>query len=143
MDRRVTSSLCVRRGPLEPLSSILTVKSVKNSLCTPVTVTYGLLSRTVFVLLDSGAARNLISEQLRHLLDIPKIPLTQTLPITSILGKPLGRGYITYKIPPIKILVGALHLEQSHFLVLEGSVMDIVFGHPWLCKHTCSVLAYW
>ncbi|ROJ24370.1 hypothetical protein DPX16_21256 [Anabarilius grahami] len=36
----------------------------------------------------------------------------------------------------IKILVGALHLEQTHFLVLEGSVVDIVFGHPWWCKHS-------
>lgn len=86
--------------------------------------------------LDSGASGNFISKQLCHLLDIPRIPLTQNLPITSILGKPLGWGYISYKIPPIKVQVGVLHLEQIHFLVLEGSTMDIVFGYPWLCKHS-------
>ncbi len=53
--------------------------------------------------------------------------------------KPLGRGRIKYRSPPVSQQVGCFHHETISFLVLEGPTVDIVLRCPWPSQHSPEV----
>ncbi len=52
---------------------------------------------------------------------------------------PLGRGYVRFESPLVKLKIGNLHEEEIKFLVLEGPTVDITLGHPWLILHSPEI----
>ncbi len=113
---------------VEPDSSILPLLTVQ--LLTPHH------SISVSALLDSGSSGNFISQNLLRRLDLPRKRQAQELKIETVQGKPLGRGRIKYRSPPIILQVGCFHRETVSFLVLEGPTVDVILGRPWLSQHS-------
>lgn len=85
-------------------------------------------SISVKALIDSGAARNLISLNLLRKLHLGREHCPQDLHEHSILGKPLGRGLIHHCFPTLTLCIGCLHQERTSFMVLEGSTADNIMG---------------
>ncbi len=77
-------------------------------------------SVTVSALVDSGSSGNFISQDLLSRLQLPRRRHAQELRVKTIQGKPLGRGRMNYKAPPLKLKIGNLHEEEITFMVLEG-----------------------
>ncbi len=94
---------------------------------------------SVSALVDSGSSGNLISQALLRQLDLPHQRQAQALKIKTIQGKPLRRGHIKFRSPPITLQVGCLHQESISCLVLEGPTVDVILGHPWLSQHSPEV----
>ncbi|KAK3564218.1 hypothetical protein QTP86_011202 [Hemibagrus guttatus] len=62
--------------------------------------------------------------------------------ITTIQGKPLGKGLVQWKTPELTLRIGCLHKEMLSLLVLEESAVDAVLGCPgWLNTNRTSVPA--
>ncbi len=96
-------------------------------------------SITVSALVDSGSSGNFISQNLLTQLDLPRKHQAQELKIETIQGKPLGRRCIKYGSPHVTLQVGCFHRENISFLVLEGPIVDIILGSPWLAQHSPEV----
>ncbi|KAK3540921.1 hypothetical protein QTP86_005818 [Hemibagrus guttatus] len=59
--------------------------------------------------------------------------------ITTIQGKPLGKGLLQWKTPELTLRIGCLHEEMLSLLLLEESAVDVVLGCPWLAKHQPNI----
>ncbi|KAK3529898.1 hypothetical protein QTP86_007216 [Hemibagrus guttatus] len=59
--------------------------------------------------------------------------------ITTIQGKPLGKGLVQWKMPELNLRIGCLHKETLSLLVLEESAVDVILGCPWLAKHQPNI----
>ncbi|KAK3541743.1 hypothetical protein QTP86_002104 [Hemibagrus guttatus] len=59
--------------------------------------------------------------------------------ITTIQGKPLGKGLVQWKTLELTLWIGCLHEETLSLLVLEESAVDVVLGCPWLAKHQPNI----
>ncbi len=81
---------------------------------------------------DSGSSGNFISKDPLSHLRLPHQCQAQELRVETIQGKPLWRGQVNYRTLLMKLRVGCLHEETITFLVLDGSPVDIIQGHPWL-----------
>ncbi|KAK3568755.1 hypothetical protein QTP86_016279 [Hemibagrus guttatus] len=86
-------------------------------------------------LLDSGSAGNFISGTLCRQLGLRTKATTTPYQVQSITGKPLGRRQVSHSAGPVRLQIGALHVEETTLLVLEESTADIILGHPWLEQH--------
>ncbi len=108
--------VCPSRPP-RPAVSTLQLEPVISTL--PL-LTIQLLTSCHFIsipaLLDSGTSGNFISQALLKQLDLPRQRQAK-LKIETIQGKPLGRGHIKFRSPPITLQVGCLHQESISFLV--------------------------
>lgn len=85
----------------------------------------------VSVLVDSGAALNLINHKI---IDKPKIPTLQCVPtinLTAINDAPIGFG-ITQQTSPLTIHIGLFHVETIIFYVVDSCKYDIILCPPWL-----------
>ncbi|KAK3568389.1 hypothetical protein QTP86_005569 [Hemibagrus guttatus] len=73
----------------------------------------------------------------------PPRPMATTTPyqVRSITGKPLGRRQVSHSAGPVRLQIGALHVEETTLLVLEESTADIILGRPWLEQH--NPILYW
>ncbi len=146
--RRLTQHLCLYCGasghmilacPLCPprpmVSAIQPSIPTMNPLSTCAQLIMSKTVISVSALLDSGSAGNFISGSLcRHLR--LKTSTTETLyDVQSVTGKPLTRRHVRYSVGPLQLQIGQLHIESLHFLVLEGSTVDIILGRPWLVQH--------
>ncbi|ROL44446.1 hypothetical protein DPX16_8868 [Anabarilius grahami] len=80
-------------------------------------------------LIDSGSSGNFISQLLRKLC-IKQKSCTQALNMNTILGKPLGYGYINHETPTVTLRTGNLHEKIILFLVLDGSTTHVILGCP-------------
>ncbi|ROL41958.1 Retrotransposon-derived protein PEG10 [Anabarilius grahami] len=92
-------------------------------------------SISVQALIDSGSAGNFISQQTLQRLNARRQRCPVDLRITTIQGKPLGRGRVRHFSPTLTLRIGHLHEETITFMVLEESTADIILGRPWLNLH--------
>ncbi len=126
---------CPLRPPRPLVSAIQPSIQRMNpfSTCAQLTVSKTVISVTA--LLDSGSAGNFIYGSLcRHLR--LSTSTTETLyEVQSITDKPLTQRHVRHSVGPLQLQIGQLHQETLHLLVLEGSTVDIILGHPWLVQH--------
>ncbi len=87
------------------------------------------------VLVDSGASGNFISSLFLTEINVPRHRNATHYQITTIQGKPLGKGLVRSRTPEVTLRIGSLHSEYISFLVLEDATVDIVLGRPWLALH--------
>ncbi|KAL0161859.1 hypothetical protein M9458_041255, partial [Cirrhinus mrigala] len=86
-------------------------------------------------LIDSGSSGNFIFSDCLKELQLSRLRHHHEYAVTTIQGKPLGRGRVQHSTPYITLQVGLFHYEEIKFLVLEGSTVSIILGRPWLRLH--------
>ncbi len=96
-------------------------------------------SYSVRILMDSEAAGNFISSRTLAGFKIPRCKNDTTYQITTVQGKPLGRGLVPSHTPEVSLHIGCFHEERISLLVLEEAVVDVVLGRPWLAKHQPTI----
>ncbi|KAK3536778.1 hypothetical protein QTP86_025088, partial [Hemibagrus guttatus] len=126
---------CPIRPPRPMVSTIVPSLPQMKPLTTHGTLSTTLSSVSVVALLDSGSAGNFISGTLCRQLGLRTKATTTPYQIWSITGKPLGRRQVSHSAGPVRLQIGALHVEETTLLVLEESTADIILGHPWLEQH--------
>ncbi|KAL0155123.1 hypothetical protein M9458_049386, partial [Cirrhinus mrigala] len=144
-NRRMSQGLCLYCGqqghlhncPIRPprpvVSTILSdIETAKLTLSA--TLHTSNRSLPVSALIDSGSSGNFISTKCLKELHLPRHRHHQIYSVTTIQGKPLGRGVVRYSSPFITLQIGLFHHEDL-FLVLEDSTVDIILGRPWLQVH--------
>ncbi len=130
---------CPNRTPRPAVSTlqcdpdISTLSVLTVQLFTPVN------SITASALVDSGSSGNFISQDLLSRLRLPRRRHLRALRVETVTGKPLGRGWVKFESPPMKLKIGNLHEEEITFLVLEGPTVDIILGRPWLIRHSPEI----
>ncbi|KAK3560261.1 hypothetical protein QTP86_003987 [Hemibagrus guttatus] len=67
----------------------------------------------VVALLDSGSAGNFISGTLCRQLGLRTEATTTPYQVRSITGKPLGRRQVSHSAGPVRLQIGALHVEET------------------------------
>uniref|UniRef100_A0A4W5LSB5 ribonuclease H n=1 Tax=Hucho hucho TaxID=62062 RepID=A0A4W5LSB5_9TELE len=87
-------------------------------------------------LVDSGAAGNLIDEQLAQQLRFKLIPVNPPFRINALDRQPLRTGLVTES---ITLQIGLLHSEVILLLVLSSPKEPLILGHPWLSLHNPSI----
>ncbi|KAK3532671.1 hypothetical protein QTP86_027655 [Hemibagrus guttatus] len=146
--RRLTRNLCLYcgapghalpecpiRSPRPMVSTIVPSLPQMKPLTTHGTLSTTLSSVSVVALLDSGSAGNFISGTLCRQLGLWTKATTTPYQIRSITRKPLGRRQVSHSAGPVRLQIGALHVEETTLLVLEESTADIILGRPWLEQH--------
>lgn len=127
--------------PLRPMVSNINVHpNVTSLLHIPVSVMSAHHYVSAKALIDSGSAGNFMSRNFIDRFQIPKIPCQKNLNVQSILGKPLGKGFITHCTPSLPLRIGVTHSETISLLVLDGSTVDIILGRPWLQQHWLTLI---
>ncbi len=151
-ERRLTTGLClycgasghfIQKCPSRPPRPAVSTLQVEPEISILSLLTVQLLtpfhSISVSALIDSGSSGNFISQNLLKRLNLPRKRQDQDLKIETIQGKPLGRGRIRHRSPPITLQIGCFHRETLSLLVLEGSTVDLILGRPWLAQHSPTV----
>ncbi len=150
--RRLTQGLCLYCGsaehqlracPIRPprpaVSTIQIAPDISNMSLVDALLRYQDQSFPVKILMDSGAAGNFISSRTLAGFKIPRRRNDTNYQITSVQGKPLGRGLVRYHTPEVSLHIGCFHIERISLLVLEEAVVDVVLGRPWLAKHQPTI----
>ncbi len=150
--RRLTQGLCLYCGsaghqlrtcPIRPprpaVSTIQITPDVSNMPLVDALLRYQDQSYSVRILMDSGAAGNFISSQTLAGFKIPRCKNDTTYQITTVQGKPLGRGLVRSHTPEVSLHIGCFHEERISLLVLKEAVVDVVLGRPWLAKHQPTI----
>ncbi|KAL0176566.1 hypothetical protein M9458_028896, partial [Cirrhinus mrigala] len=158
-DRRISQGLCIYCGqsghilrtcpvrPLRPMVSMI-ASEIEPTMLTLIPVTLR-TSDHIFstsALIDSGSSGNFISSDCLKELQLTRLRHHQEYAVTTIQGRPLGRGRVQHSTPYITLQIGLFHFEEIKLLVLEGSTASIILGRPWLKLHnpelrwdTCDV----
>ncbi|KAL0192201.1 hypothetical protein M9458_010497, partial [Cirrhinus mrigala] len=147
-NRRLSQGLCLYCGqqghllcncPIRPprpvVSTILSDIETANLTLLSATLYTSNRSLPVSALIDSGSSGNFISTKCLKELQLPRHRHHQIYSVTTIKGKPLGRGVVRHSSPFITMQIGLFHSEDLRFLVLEDSTVDIILGRPWLQLH--------
>jgi len=130
--------MCPSHPPRPAVSTIQVEPTISNLTLLEVQLLTPLYIFSVCALFDSGSSGNFISPALPKRLGLP-LQRHEELKVETIQGKPLGRGRVKFKSPPLILQIGCLHSEQISFLVLEGPTVDIILGRPWLTQHSPEV----
>ncbi len=100
----------------------------------PVTLESGGRLHQLQVLVDSGAAGNLMDIAMPYRLQVPVNPLSSPLEIIALDWRPIAPGSVT-KIPdPLTVSVSH-HLESMAFHLISSPELPLILGHPWLTRH--------
>ncbi|KAL0197996.1 hypothetical protein M9458_006536, partial [Cirrhinus mrigala] len=131
-NRRISQGLFILWPPRPVVSTILS--DIETAKLTLLSATLHTSNRSlpVSALIDSGSSGNFISTKCLKELHLPRHH--QIYSVTTIQGKPLGRGVVRYSSPFITLQIG-FHHEDLRFLVLEDSTVNIILGRPWLQVH--------
>ncbi|KAI2646808.1 Transposon Tf2-8 polyprotein [Labeo rohita] len=100
---------CPFRPPRPVVSTILSEVEPAQLTLLPATLHTSDRSLSVSALVDSGSSGNFISQDCLNKLQLPRQRHHQDYAVTTIQGKPLGRG--------------------------KESTVNIILGRPWLCVH--------
>ncbi|KAK3507042.1 hypothetical protein QTP70_001588 [Hemibagrus guttatus] len=87
------------------------------------------------VLIDSGAAVNLIDGALVEKLGIFTSPCVPSLRITAIDSQPIGEGYLRRQTEPLGFQAGLFHHERLTFYMTTSPANPVILGLPWLRRH--------
>ncbi len=147
--RRLTQGLCLYCGstehqlracPVRPprpaVSTIQIAPDVSNMSLVDALLRYHNQPFPVKILIDSG---NFISSRTLAGFKIPRCRNDTTYQITTVQGKPLGKGLVRHRTPEVSLLNGCFHIERISLLVLEEAVVDVILGCPWLSKHQPTI----
>ncbi len=149
--RRLTQGLCLYCGstghqlrtcpirPPRPAVSTIQITPDVSNMSLVDALRYQDQLYPVRVLMDSGAAGNFISSRTLAGFKIPRCKNNTTYQITTVQGKPLGRGLVRSHTPEVSLHIGCFHVERISLLVLEEAVVDIILGRPWLAKHQPTI----
>jgi len=135
------NSACPNKGRRLPYSKT----SVSNETLTPPrSHSFSLLielssdsdSKYVSALVDSGAALNLIHQDLVQELQIPTVPCIPAINVTAVNNAPIGTG-ITHQTVPLTLRIGLFHIEtiSISLYVINSPKHTLILGHPWLAVH--------
>lgn len=86
-------------------------------------------------LIDSGAAANVIHQDLVKQLNIPTTKCDPPIAVTAIDDGPICKGHITHQTLPIKLRFGLLHTEEITLYVISSPQNQVTLGYPWLSTH--------
>lgn len=81
------------------------------------------------VLNDSGAAANVMHQDLVKQLSISTTKCEPPIVITAVDDGPIGKGCITHQTLPIKLRVGLLHTEEISFYVIKSPQNQVILGY--------------
>ncbi|KAI2645073.1 Transposon Tf2-8 polyprotein [Labeo rohita] len=147
-NRRISQGLCLycgqpghllRNCPIRPPRPVVStiLSDIETAKLTLLSATLHTSNRSlpVSALIDSGSSGNFISTKCLKELHLARHRHHQIYSVTTIQGKPLGRGVVRYSSPFITLQIGLFHHEDLRFQVLEDSTVDIILGRPWLQVH--------
>ncbi|KAL0200322.1 hypothetical protein M9458_003509, partial [Cirrhinus mrigala] len=156
--RRITQGLCLYCGakdhlmrtcpvhppvlycPMNVMSTVQINPGVSHVPLIDAVLMYLNQSFPVKVLVDSGASANFISSLCLSWTKIPCQQNPTSYQISTIQGKPLGKGLVRHCTPELSLCIGCFHNERLSVLVLEDATVDIVLGCPWLAQHHPDLL---
>ncbi len=130
---------CPVRPPCPAVSTVHITPTISSVPHINASLLYHDQSFPVKKLVDSGASGNFIASRSLTEFSIPRHTNQIRYQITTIQGKPLGRGLVRHHTPEVVLRIGCLHSEPISLLVLEEAVVDIVLGHPWLARHQPTI----
>ncbi|KAK3520536.1 hypothetical protein QTP70_025774 [Hemibagrus guttatus] len=150
--RRLHQRLCLYCGendhllqtcPACPPRPTVSTIHISSTVATPcyhdAVVIHASRSFSMKVLFDSGSFGNFISSHLLSACKVPRQRNPTRYRITTIQGKPLGKGLVQWKMSELTLRIGCLHEETLSLLVLEESAVDVVLGRRWLAKHQPNI----
>ncbi len=130
---------CPVRPPCPAVSTVHITPTISSVPHINASLMYHDQSFPVKILVDSGASGNFIASRSLTEFSIPRHTNQIRYQITTIQGKPLGRGLVRHRTPEVVLRIGCLHSEPISLLVLEEAVVDIVLGRPWLARHQPTI----
>lgn len=86
----------------------------------------------ITVLVDSGAAINLLDHRLTEELHLLLQPSTEPLRLMAINNRHIREGLITHHTALLMLQISALHFEEVTFYILSTPSNPIILGFPWL-----------
>ncbi len=105
-----------------------------KSFTLPVVLRFDTLSLDLTAMIDSGAALNLIHQDIVKRYQIPTQPCTPPIQVKAIDGVQIGKG-ITHQTKTLALQVGTLHKESITFYIIDSPKHEVVLGYPWLYTH--------
>ena len=88
--------------------------------------------------MDSGAAGIFLDYTFARKNNIPFVPKSRPLNITTLNGQPLGDGIVKFETTTITLQVGLLHKEEVVLSLIDSPLLPIILGYPWLQLHNPS-----
>jgi len=86
------------------------------------------------VLIDSGAALNLINKDIVKKYSLTTLPCVPTICITDVNNKPIEGG-VTRQTAPVQLQIELFHRESIYFYIIDSPRYEIILGYPWLSTH--------
>ena len=101
------------------------------------TLWWGDQSKSLQILIDSGADMSLMDVTLASKLGIPTQPLSIPMDVRALDGRSIGR--VTHHTIPNNLRVSGNHSETIQFLLIESLQIPVVLGFSWLQRHNPSI----
>ncbi|KAL0170290.1 hypothetical protein M9458_034886, partial [Cirrhinus mrigala] len=105
-----------------------------KSLTLPVTIRTDTLSLDLTAMIDSGAALNLINQDIVKKYNIPTQPCIPPIQIKAINDTLIDHG-IHHQTKTITLQIGLLHQESITLYVVDSPKYEVILGFPWLSIH--------
>ncbi len=86
------------------------------------------------VLIDSGAALNLIHKDIISKFNLPTQPCVPSIKISAVNNTLIGDG-INHQTQPLQLHIGLFHQEAISLYVIDSPRHEIILGYPWLSVH--------
>ncbi|KAL0161769.1 hypothetical protein M9458_045494, partial [Cirrhinus mrigala] len=112
-----------------------------KSLTLPVSLKTDTLSLELTVMIDSGAALNLIHKDTVSKYNIPTQPCIPPIQIKAINDTLIDHG-ITSQTKTLKLQVGLLHQENITLYIVDSPKYEVILGFPWLSIHDPTISWY-
>jgi hypothetical protein len=94
---------------------------------------WGNQSKSLQVLIDSGADECILDATLSSELNIPTQPLSIPMDV-RVLGR-RSIGWVTHNTTPINLRVSGNHSDTIQFLLIMSPQIPVVLGFSWLQRH--------
>lgn len=120
---------------LLPVSHLLNTLQIGLCLSIPIMLSVTNQDHQFSALIDSGAAANVIHQDLVKQLNIPTIKCEPPIIVTAVDDGPIGKGCITHQTLSLQLRVGLFHTEEITFYVISSPQNPVILGCPWLSTH--------
>ncbi|KAL0168697.1 hypothetical protein M9458_036919, partial [Cirrhinus mrigala] len=126
---------CPQKTQTKPRVNINHFFQLNNrTLTLPVTLRNDTLSLTLTAMLDSGAALNIIHQDIVEKSQIPVQPCTPPIRIKAIDNALIGEG-ISHCTRTLTLQVGLMHQESITLYFVNSLKHEVILGFPWLSTH--------
>ena len=99
---------------------------------------WGNQSKSLWVLIDSGADESFFDATLSSELNIPTQPLSIPMDVRALDGRSLSQ--VTHNTTPINLRVSGNHSETVSFLLIKSAQFLLFLGFSWLQRHLITGL---